>query len=66
MKKSCANPWIIFLINIGLILIVFSPKTEKPIVMIIVGLFIVCVSSLILRKQKVSREKEENENDKIF
>ena len=58
MKESNSNSWIIFLTSIGLILIVLSLKTEKPMIMIIAGVVIVIITRIILRKQIKPKEGE--------
>lgn len=53
-KKS----WIIFLIGIGFLFIMFSPKFDQPIVIIICGLLIVLIGVILLKKIKKSGKRD--------
>lgn len=48
--------WSLFFISIGLLFIVFSPSTTKPIVLIIFGLMII-VGSLGVKLSKKRKER---------
>lgn len=49
--------WILFLIGIGFLFIMFSPKINQPIIFIIGGLVIVLLGVIILKKFKNNERK---------
>lgn len=52
-QEKQQGSWKLFLISIGLLFIMFAPKTSSPIVMIIGGLIIVLMGVIMLRKDRV-------------
>lgn len=49
--------WSLFLIVIGLMFIMFSPKFNQPIIIVIGGLLIVFIGIIILKKIKKNERK---------
>lgn len=56
--KDEKSAWILFLISIGLLCIMFAPRTPNPMVMIVGGLAIILFGIILLKKNKSGGKKK--------
>lgn len=56
-QEKQQGSWKLFLISIGLLFIMFAPKTSSPMVMIIGGLIIVLMGVIMFRKDRVKERR---------
>lgn len=59
MKKDEKSAWILFLISIGLLCIMLSPKTTNPMIMIVGGLSIILLGVILFKKNKSGGKKDD-------
>ncbi|WP_044035554.1 LPXTG cell wall anchor domain-containing protein [Candidatus Arthromitus sp. SFB-rat-Yit] len=57
MKKDEKSAWILFLISIGLLFIMLSPRNSNPMIMIIGGLLIILLGVILFKKNKSGGKK---------
>ncbi|AID44976.1 hypothetical protein SFBM_0997 [Candidatus Arthromitus sp. SFB-mouse-Japan] len=55
--KDEKSAWILFLISIGLLCIMLSPRTPNPMIMIVGGLVIILLGIILLKKNKSGGKK---------
>ena len=57
-KRSNTLSWILFLICIGFLFIMLSPKMPNPIIGLILGLIIVLTGTIIFKKENLRNKNK--------